>query len=201
MGAGPDDGHAPAGEVARGPVEGGGHQGRRGPVDAGLGVGALADPKGLLEERVQNRADRSLLLAEAQRVACLAEDLCLADRHRVEAGGDPEQVRDRAVVVVDVEVRDQRLDALAGGLEQTLGDVLHAAVEAVDRGVDLEPVAGRDDRRLGDVRVRQTSSTSLAAPPGSTARRSRRAMGAEAVGDAHDQGRHAVSWVALRCSW
>ena len=40
-----------------------------------------------------------------ERLADLAEDLALADDHRVEPGGDREQVRDRAVVVVHVEVR------------------------------------------------------------------------------------------------
>ena len=55
-------------------------------VDVGLGVGPLADPERLLEERVQGGPDRAGLLADAQRVPGLAEDLPLADDHRVQSG-------------------------------------------------------------------------------------------------------------------
>ena len=44
----------------------------------------------------------------------LAEDLALADDHRVEAADHGEQVRDGAVLVVHVEVRSQRLEGHAG---------------------------------------------------------------------------------------
>ena len=142
--AGTRDGHRAA-------LERGADQRRGGPVDVGLGVGALADAQGLLEERVERRADRAVLLAEPQGVTGLAEDLALADDHRVEAGGDLEEVGDRALVVVDVEVRQQRLGGLLGPRDEEAGEVLDAAVEAVDLGIDLEPVA-RDDRGgLGDV--------------------------------------------------
>ena len=99
--------------VVGGAVERGGDEGRGGPVDVGLGVGALADAQRLLEEGVEGRADGAELLAEAERVAGLAEDLGLADGHRVEAGRDLEEVGDGAVVVVDVEVRQHRLDVVA----------------------------------------------------------------------------------------
>ena len=49
--------------------------------------------------------------AGAQRRAHLAEDLALADDHRVQAAGDREQVRDGAVLVVHVEVRGELVDA------------------------------------------------------------------------------------------
>ena len=86
-----------------------------------------------------------------QRLAGLAEDLALAERHRVEPGDDLEQVRHRAVVVVDVQVRQHRLGALTGPVDEQPGDLLDAAVEPVHVGVDLEPVAGGDHGRLGDV--------------------------------------------------
>ena len=57
---------------------------------------------------VERRTDGAELLAQPQRLAGLAEDLALADDHRVEPGGDVEEVGDRAVVVVDVEVRQHR---------------------------------------------------------------------------------------------
>ena len=78
-------------------------------VDVGLGAGALADPEGLLEQHVEGGADGAELLAEAERLAGLAEDLALADGHGVQAGGDLEEVGDGAVVVVHVEVRQDRL--------------------------------------------------------------------------------------------
>ena len=72
----------------------------------GLGVSALADAQRLLEERVERRPDGAVLLAEAQRVAGLAEDLALPEDHRLQAGRDAEEVGHRALVVVDVEVRE-----------------------------------------------------------------------------------------------
>ena len=120
-------------------------------VDVGLGVRPLADPQRLLEQGVQGGADRAELLADAERVAGLAEDLRLADHHRVQPGGDVEEVGHGPVVVVDVEVRHQRPGRLARALDEQPRDLLHRPVETVDVGVDLQPVAGGDDGRLRDV--------------------------------------------------
>ncbi len=106
--------HAAAGQAVDGAVERRGDEGGSGAVDAGLGVGTLADAERLLEEGVEGRADRAELLAEAERVTGLAEDLGLADSHRVEAGRDLEEVGHGAVVVVDVEVGQERLDVVLG---------------------------------------------------------------------------------------
>ena len=151
----PTTSDAPAGHLTAEPRRPG--RGRRRPgcgaalVDVGLGAGALADPERLLEQDVEGRADGAELLAEAERVAGLAEDLALADGHRVEPGRHLEQVRDGAVVVVDVEVRQHRLGRLAGPVDEQPRQLLDAAVEPVDVGVDLDPVAGRDHGGLGDV--------------------------------------------------
>ena len=112
--AGTDDDDVLAGEVAHvvgGPGERGLDQARRDPVDVGLGVRALAHAQGLLEQRVQRRADGGGVLADAQRLAGLAEDLALAEHHRVEAGRDVEEVGDGAVVVVHVEVLEHVVGA------------------------------------------------------------------------------------------
>ena len=155
-------------------------QRRRGAVDVGLGVGALGDAERLLERGVERRADRAELLAEAERLAGLAEDLALADDHRVEPGGDVEEVRDRAVVVVDVEVRDRpRRPVLLRQVAQRLADRLDAAVEPVDVGVDLDPVAGGQDGGLLHVVGRRARRvTSFSTPAGSSASRSSRSTGA-----------------------
>ena len=191
-----------------------GDERRGGAVDVGLGVRALADAQRLLEEHVEGGSDGAELLADPQRVAGLAEDLALADDHRVEPGGDVEEVGDRAVVVVDVEVGHQRLGRLTGAVDEQAGDLLDAAVEAVDVGVDLEAVAGRDDGRLGDVLAGGDVGDQL----GHAARVEREALEqwtrGGLVGDAHDEDAHAVTSSscnrskssatvppALRCSW
>ena len=90
-----------------GEVEADGHQRCAGLVDAGLGVGTLANPQRVLDEVVELAAERALVLRGAQRCTHLAEDLRLTDHHGVEAAGHREQVLDGAVLVVDVEVRDE----------------------------------------------------------------------------------------------
>ena len=195
-GAGADDDDPAAGDVAAvagGPVEGGADQRRRGAVDVGLGAGALADPERLLEQHVEGRADGAELLAEPERVAGLAEDLALADGHRVEPGRDLEQVRDRAVVVVDVEVRQHRVGGLAGPLDEQPGELLDRAVEPVDVGVDLDPVAGRDDGRLGDVLAGGHGLRQLGDRVGLGARPARAGHRGGVVGDADDEDAHDAS--------
>ena len=153
---------------------------------------------------LSGRADRAGLLPAGQRIAGLAEDLRLADRHRVEPGGHLEQVGDRPVVVVDVEVRQQVLGGPARPLDQQPGQLLDAAVEAVDVGVDLEPVAGRDHRGLGDVLAGGDVAEQLGRSLGVDGHPLEQRDRSGAVGDAHDEDAHAVAPCAsggLRCSW
>ena len=190
-------------------VEGGADQAGGDAVDVGLGVRALADAQGLLEQHVQGRADGAGLLAQPQRLAGLAEDLALAEDHRVEAGGDVEQVRDGAVVVVHVEVAEHVLGRLAGALAEHPRDRLDAAVEAVDVGVDLGAVAGREHRRLGDVLEVGDLAHQLLGALGVERHPLEHGDGRGLVGDAHDQDAHPASSTrgaeravgVLRCSW
>ena len=195
----------PAAEDLADPVERGRHEGRRELVDGRLGVHALADAQGLLEQHVERRADRPGLLAAGQRLAGLAEDLALADRHRVEPGRHLEQVRDRPVVVVDVEVRQQVLGGPARALDQQPGELLDAAVEAVDVGVDLQAVAGRDDGGLGDVLAGRDVAEQLGRTLAVDGHPLEHGDRGGAVGDADDQDAHAdapsAPNCALRCSW
>ena len=151
---GADDEHVGAVERAEdlpGLVQADGDEGPAGAVDAGLGVGPLADPQGLLDQVVEQPAGAAGVLRGAQPDPDLAEDLALADDHRVQAAGHREQVRHGAVLVVHVEVRGELVEVDAGVPRQQLGDLGDAAVELVDVGVHLDPVAGGQHHRLGGV--------------------------------------------------
>ena len=185
-----DDDDAAAGDRAGDPLERGGHQGRGGAVDVGLGVRALADAQGLLEEHVEGGADGAELLAQPQRLAGLAEDLALADDHRVETRGDVEEVGDGTVVVVDVEVRHQRLGGLAGALDEQPRDLLDAAVETVDVGVHLEPVARGDHGCLADVLAAHQVVDELGDAVGVEGEPLEQRDRSRLVGDTHDQDAH-----------
>ena len=105
----------------------------------------------MLDERPENAADDAFLPADLQRGAQLTQDLLLAHDHRVEAARDREQVLHRTVLVVHVEVVGELVERDAGALDESLGDLLHTAVELARVGVELEPVARREDDRLVDV--------------------------------------------------
>ena len=61
--------------------------------------------------RLSVERDAALALRDLPRRADLAEDLALAEHGRVEAGGDLEQMGDRGVVVLAVQVRVQLVEA------------------------------------------------------------------------------------------
>src|SRR3984957_17899968 len=81
----------------------------------------------------------------AERLPDLAEDLALADDHRVQPARDGEQVLHGAVFVEHVQVRREvgQRDARVPG--EQFADRADAAVELVHLGVDFHPVAGGDD--------------------------------------------------------
>ena len=101
--------------------------------DAGLGAGPLADLDGLAEGAGQELADRALTLGDLPRLADLAEDLALADDHRVESGGHAEQVRDRRVLVVRVEEVGELVGVHARLVGEEVADVVDAGWNIVVR--------------------------------------------------------------------
>jgi len=121
------------------------------PVDAGLGMGAFAHPQGLLEQLAESPAGLSPQLGGTKRHPQLSQDLALTNGHRLEATGDGEQVGNRPVLVVDVEMLTQLRERHARGGSERLADLGDRAVEGHDIGIHLDPVAGRQHQRLGDV--------------------------------------------------
>ena len=137
-----------------------------------LGVHPLADPQRLLGELVQGAPDGAGLVGGGVRGAQLAEDLGLADDHRVEPGGHREQVLHGRAGVVHVDVLGELGQRHPGVPRQHRGDVGQAAVEGVDDRVDLDPVARGQQHRLA---TRAARAAARRAAWGPRRRRPRRA--------------------------
>ncbi|MPM75818.1 hypothetical protein SDC9_122812 [bioreactor metagenome] len=111
-------------------VEGGRHQRVARGADLGVRLHPLADPQALLEELIERRPDGAGVLGAGQRGLHLAEDLVLPDDHRVQPGGDVEQVADGRFVVEDRAVLLEGVRRQAGRLGDPVGNVVQAVVEA-----------------------------------------------------------------------
>ena len=121
--------------------------------DLGLGAGALAGRERGAEELVENRAGRALDQRQLVGALDLPLNLGLADDHRVEPGGDPEQVARGRGATQRVEVADE-LGRRRLGLAREQPEHEGLAGDRVrDAEVELGPVAGRDRRRLADLVV------------------------------------------------
>ena len=137
-------------EAGGGELDRGAQQAEAGPADRGLGPGPLAGAQREPAELAEHPPGRAVLRGQLDGRTHLAEDLVLADHHRVEAGRHREQVAHRAVLVVHVQVLGQLVRRHAAVPREQLADRGDAGVEAVHLGVHLHPVAGGDDERLGD---------------------------------------------------
>jgi hypothetical protein len=131
-------------------------------------------------------------------------------------GRYPEQVGDGRLVVVHEQVAYDGVAAGAGALGEDPGDVLHAAVEPVDRDVHLDPVAGGDHDRLADVLAVEQVGAELAGRLVVERHPLEDVDGGRTVRDPYDEDAHALStsrrrggasrpgapapWV-FRCSW
>ena len=165
------------------------------PADRGLGAGPLAHLDRVAEgaRRAAGRSPTSRS-ATLPRLAHLAEDLALADDHRVEPGGDPEEVRDRGVVVVGVEQVGELVGVDARGVGEEVAHVLHRRVEQRGVRVDLGAVArGEQDRPRRGARARASGCSAFGSASGATAMRSRSADRHRAVVEADYDERHARS--------
>ncbi|GBC87536.1 hypothetical protein HRbin12_01546 [bacterium HR12] len=131
-------------------------EGLGGELGAGVdeGVGGRADPRfgphappgpeGGLEQPGEGPVHGALGLGRAERVADLGQDLGLAEDHGVEPRGHLQEVLDGLVLVVGDEGRSDLAGLHAPGLAEQALQGLEARVVGGHRGVDLDPVAGRE---------------------------------------------------------
>jgi len=110
----------------------------------------LAGLECLPEERVQRLPERARFLRLDVGVFDLAEDLGLADQHRIEAGRDPEQVVGRLRAEQRVHVRRHVLDVAVAEVAQERFELLDPRLVIFEFRVDFEPPAGREHRRFTD---------------------------------------------------
>ena len=103
-----------------------------------------------MEQAGQGGAGGVFAVGPPERLADLGVDLGLAQDHRVEAGGDAEQVFRGVVVPVGVEGLRELVDVHAARLGQQALQGQEPGMEARDVAVDLNAVAGRQDHGLVD---------------------------------------------------
>ncbi len=126
-----------------------GHRNRRA-ADVGVASHVLRHRERALEKAVEDQAQSARRFGAAHRLLHLAENLRLAEHHRIEPAGDAKGVRDRAILRQRVDIRMERLG----------GHPVEALQPALDRRgfggaeIDLGPVAGRQNRRFLDARLR-----------------------------------------------
>ena len=139
----------------------------------------------MLEDRVEDRPDGLARDGRLVGLADLAEDLPLAQHQALQAGRDPEQVADGPLVVVARPgAPAKRLGRHAVEAGEEVGQAVGLGRRAVGLagGVDLDPVAGREDRRT---RCRGRSAARASSP-------SARLAAVEGQGLADRGGRRAV---------
>ncbi len=93
---------------------------------------------------MQLRAERAVFFSSAHRILHLAENLRLADDHRIESAGHPKSVADGLRLVVRVDVGRQFFAADLVVMGQPVDD----DIGRFGRAVDLGAVAGGQDRHL-----------------------------------------------------
>ncbi len=191
-----DDEHPALGEVTEdlgSGIEGDGHHGDAGAVDAGLGVDPLAGSQGPLADAVEHASGGTAVLAPDEAGTHLAQYLGLAHHHRVQSCGDGEQVGHGGGVEVHVAVLDEGPAIAPRPLGHQVGNGCHRRVEAGHVGVDLDPVAGRQDHRLGDdVAGREVGREPLSLDGGES-QLIENPGGSRSVVDAHDEEGHALA--------
>ena len=118
-------------------------------ADLGRAAHFLGDRERALEHLLQRRAERAGAVGLAHRLLELAEDLRLAEHHRIEPARDAEGVARRRAAFEHVGVRARSVGVATPptpASQSTAG----ATCAASRADVELGAVAGRDDRDLAD---------------------------------------------------
>ncbi len=192
--AGTDQQHGrvfqPRERILRQPHRGRGHRNRVG-ADAGIGTGALGHRERLLEQPVQVLADGAVVARQRPGVLDLAQDLRLAQHHRVQPGGNAEQVAHRGGVAVLVQIALQ----VAGVAFQPARQVL----AVLGHGIQFGAVAGGQQHGFGQLRRLpqrvHRARQRIAAEGRAFAQFHRRGL---MVQSEHPQG-HSVQLLAISC--
>ena len=108
----------------------------------------LGDPESSLKKPVQKRPGRAGTARRFVGLLGLAEDLGLADDHRVEPGCDPKKMLHAMECFVAIKGIHFLLLRRGAGGEQAICDAL-GRDRVLGRGIDFHPVAGGEEERLG----------------------------------------------------
>jgi hypothetical protein len=122
------------------------HRGRRhrngARPDLGLCAHRLRDRERPLKKLVQDEAERAGGFRAFHRLLELAEDLRLAEHHRIETARHSKRVLHRLVLREMIEIRLE----LLGFHAVVVGEPAHRGVRLDAAAVNLGPIAGRNDR-------------------------------------------------------
>jgi hypothetical protein len=110
-------------------------------ADAGFRAHPLGHGKGLVHQLVEQKTGAAALGRVTVGLLQLAEDLRLADDHRIQAGGHQEQVLDRGLVPMLVDMPVQFLDGHGAG-KQLVEDLGAGLLRVLAGEQHLDPVAG-----------------------------------------------------------
>jgi len=119
-------------------------------ADLRLGTHALADLEALAEQLVEHAAARPVAEGVVVGFFDLAEDLGLAQNHRVERCDNAEQVLDDRLALMDVQIADEFVAVQVVIVGHEVDDCGGAVVTRRGDRVDLRAVARGDDDRFGD---------------------------------------------------
>ena len=149
-------------------------------ADRGLGAHALAGRERLAEEAVHERAGRVLHQRELVRALHLPLDLGLADDHRVEAGGDAEQVARRVGRCAASRGGRPARSAGCRPARARIPSAVRLGLHVVADRPCRAPCGCRSRARppRGCARVETSSRSTLTARPSGSATRSRSSTGA-----------------------
>ena len=118
-------------------------------LDAGVSANVFGNVEGALEGLVQRATGVARLQRDVIGFLHLAENLGFTQHHRVQAAGHAEEVFEALGLAAGVEFGGQRFGKRASFEEKTAQGFERGRGLAVGGGVQLDPVAGREDDRLG----------------------------------------------------